>query len=80
MKVSKLGLLWDPLIKSRKFTEKPCAMTMKNDVMFKEEMTCRFKLDMRNLTNFDPSTRKSREIFTLMSIFEAKYIFFELKK
>ena len=55
-------------------------MTMKNDVMFKEEMTCRFKLDMRNLTNFDPSARKSRKIFTLMSILEAKYIFFELKK
>ena len=43
-------------------------MTMKNDVMFKEEMACRFKLDMRNLTNFDQSTRKFRNIFTLMGI------------
>ena len=34
-------------------------MTMKNDAKFEEELTCRFKTDMRNLMNFDPSTRKS---------------------
>ena len=33
-------------------------MTMKNDAKFEEELTCHFKIDMRNLTNFDPSTRK----------------------
>ena len=27
--------------------------TMKNDAKFEEELTCRFKIDMRNLTNFD---------------------------
>ena len=32
---------------------------------------------MRNLTNFDPSTRK---ICTLMGSFWTKYIMFELKK
>ena len=32
----------------------------KNDAKFEEELTCRFKIDMRNLTNFDPSTRKSQ--------------------
>ena len=31
-------------------------MTMKNDAKFVEELTCRFKIDMTNLTNFDPST------------------------
>ena len=34
-------------------------MTMKNNAKFEEELTCRFKFDMRNFTNFDPSTRKS---------------------
>ena len=36
----------------------------KNDTKFEEELTCQFKIDTRNLTNFDPSTRKSQK-FTL---------------
>ena len=36
-------------------------MTLKNDGKSKEELTCRFKIDMRNLTNFDPSTQKSQK-------------------
>ena len=36
-------------------------MTMTNDVKFEEELTCQFKIDMRNLMNFDPSTRKSQK-------------------
>ena len=60
-KVSKLGLWWDPFIQSRKcmslkFTGEFCVMTMKNDAKFEEELTCQFKINMRNLTNFDPST------------------------
>ena len=35
-------------------------MTMKNDAKFEVELTCRFKIDMKNLTNFDPSTQKSQ--------------------
>ena len=31
---------------------------MKNDAKLEEEMTCHFKTDMRNFTNFDPSTQK----------------------
>ena len=31
-------------------------MTTKNDTKIEEEMTCHFKIEMRNLTNFDPST------------------------
>ena len=46
---------------SLKFTEELCIMTMKNDAKFEEELTCQFKIDMRNLTNFDPSTRKSQK-------------------
>ena len=37
-------------------------MTMKNDAKFEEELTCRFKIDMRNLTNFDPSTQKPQKV------------------
>ena len=36
-------------------------MTMKNDAKIEEELTCLFKIDMRNLTQFDPSTRKSQK-------------------
>ena len=45
-------------------------MTMKNDTKFEEELTCQFKIDMRNFTNFEPRTR----------CFLPKYIMFELEK
>ena len=66
LKVLKLGLWWDPFVQSRKgmtlkFTEELCVMTMKNDTKIEEELTCRFKIDMRNFRNFDPSTRKSKK-------------------
>ena len=41
---------------SLKSTEELCVMTMKNDATFEEELTGHFKVDMRNLMNFDPST------------------------
>ena len=31
-------------------------MTMKSDAKFEEELTCKVKIDRRNLMNFDPST------------------------
>ena len=37
-------------------------MTMKNDTKIEEELICRFKIDMRNFTNFEPSTQKSKKI------------------
>ena len=46
---------------SLKFTGELCAMAMKNDAKFEEDLTCKFKTDMRNLTNFDPSTQKSQK-------------------
>ena len=41
---------------SLNFTGELCLMTMKNDAKTEEELTCGFKIDMRNFTNFDPST------------------------
>ena len=35
-------------------------MKMKDDTNIEVEMTFRFKIDMRNFTNFDPTTRKSK--------------------
>ena len=36
-------------------------MTMKNDGKFEEELNCQFKINMRNLVYFDPSTQKSKK-------------------
>ena len=35
-------------------------MTMKNDEKFVKGLTCCFKIDMKNLKKFDPSTQKSK--------------------
>ena len=37
-------------------------MTMKKTTKFEEELTRHFKTDMRNLTNFESSTRKSKKL------------------
>ena len=44
-----------------KFKEELCVMARKNDAKFEIELTCHFKIDLRNLTNFDPSTQKSQK-------------------
>ena len=67
LEVSNLGLWWDPFVQSRKdvtlkFTEELCVMTMKKNAKFDKELTSHFKADMRNLTNFDSSTQKSKKI------------------
>ena len=51
-------------------------MTLKSDAKFKENLTCGFKYDMRNLVNFHPTTQKS-ENFISMGSFCRK---FELQK
>ena len=43
-------------------------MTLKSHAEFKENLTCNFKHDMRNLVNFHKSTEKS-ENFTSMGSF-----------
>ena len=45
-----------------KFAEELCVIKMKNNAKFEEELTCHFKTDMRNLTNFESSTQKSKKI------------------
>ena len=52
-------------------------MTMKNNAKFEEELTCHFKTDMRNLTNFDSSTRKSKKLLfkACVSSFHQVFIF-----
>ena len=65
LKVSKLEL-WDPIVQSKKcislkFTDTLCVMT-KNDTKIEKELTCRFKIDLRNFADFDPSIQKSKTI------------------
>ena len=48
-------------IKNRKcmslqFTEELCVMKIKNDAKIEENLTCQFKIDMKNLMIFHPST------------------------
>ena len=66
-KVAKFGLLLGPFIQSKrfmslKFTRVLCVMTMKHNTKSEKELTCLFKIDMRNLTNFDRSTCKTQKI------------------
>ena len=46
---------------SLKFTGELCVIGMKNNAKFEEDLTCQFKIDISNLTNFDPSTQKSQK-------------------
>ena len=49
---------------SQKFKEESCVMTLKNDEKSEEELTCHFKIYIKDLKNFDSSTGKSQK-FTL---------------
>ena len=37
-------------------------MTMNNNAKFEGKLTLHFKIDMRNLTNFDSNTQKSQKL------------------
>ena len=83
-KVSKSELWWNPFAQSRKcmtlkFTDELCVMTMKNYTKIEEELTCRFKIDMRNFTSFDLCTQKCKTCVVIGSLWP-KYILFELQK
>ena len=41
---------------SLQFTEELCVMKKKNDAKIEENLTCQFKIDMKNLMIFHPST------------------------
>ena len=47
---------------SLKFTEELCVMTMQNDAKFEEELTCHFKTDIWNLTNFDQALENLKKM------------------
>ena len=56
-------------------------MTLKKDEKFKKKLTCRFKIDVRNLANFYSSTQKFQKFSLWWSAcFWPKYIMFKLKK
>ena len=46
---------------SLKIAGELCIMAMTNDAKFEKKLTFQFKIDMRNLKNFDLSTRKSKK-------------------
>ena len=65
-KASKLEVLLGAFIQSRKCmslksTGKLWVTKLKNDPKFEKELACQFKIEMRNLSNFDPSTQKYHE-------------------
>ena len=45
-------------------------MKLKKDAKFGGELTCRFKIDIRNLTNFALSTRKFQNFSLSWASFE----------
>ena len=53
-------------------------MALKNDPSFEEVLTRQFKIHVRNLTNLDMRTQKSRKFASSWASF--KYIMFELKE
>ena len=63
-KFAKLGFSLGLFIQSKKIvslklTGELCVMTKKNDAKFGIELTFQFKIDIRNLTNFDVNNQKS---------------------
>ena len=57
LKSLKIGTLMGSFYPKQKTYElKIYRWVMKNDEQFEEESTCRFKIGVRDLTNFDPST------------------------
>ena len=47
-----------------------CVVTMKNDAKFEIELTCHFKIDIRDLINLDPGTKTSQKFTLLWADFE----------
>ena len=47
---------------SLKFTEELSVMTMKNDTKIEEELTCRFKIDVMNLTNLTRALKSLKNL------------------
>ena len=65
-KVWKFGLLLGPFIQDSKcicleFTQQLCVMKMKKNAKIEENLTCQFKIDIRNLANPELGTQKSQK-------------------
>ena len=50
------------MFEAKKTTEELCVITLKNDANFEENLTCALKCGIRNLANFDLSTRRSQNL------------------
>ena len=48
-------------------------MTVKNDAKFEDELMCHFKIDTRNLKNFELNTRKSKRFALHLAPFTKVY-------
>ena len=57
---------------SLKLTGELFVMAIKNDAKFEEELTYQFKIDMRNLANFNQNTFESLKIGTLLGFIYPK--------
>ena len=55
---------------SLKFSGELCVMTMRNDTKFEEELTCQFKIDTKNFTNFDLNTQKYQKFALSWAAFD----------
>ena len=47
---------------SLKFTGELCVIRMKNDAKFEVDLTCQFKIDMRNLTNLTRALKNLKNL------------------
>ena len=64
-KIKKMGFWWDPFTQSRKCRSlklQGSYVSWQWRMMQYLKRKIHFKIDMRNLTNFDPSTRKPKKI------------------
>ena len=50
-------------------------MTIKNDAKFEGGQTCHSKINMSDLTNFDPSTRKYKKFVSKWAAFDQSICF-----
>ena len=64
----------------RKIYRRVICLDIEERSKIKQELTYRFKIDMGNLTNFNPSTRKPQKFELLTGSFWPKYIMLELEK
>ena len=63
--LSKVCIIW-----AKKVQKSYLSWNWRGITKFAEESTCRFKIDMMNFTNFDPSTEKSKIFVLSGSLFE----------